>query len=153
MKAKLDESSPGYRALMQLLRTADAVWNASHGFFERWELSPSQFNILNLLHLNPEGLSQVDLSRELIMHRSNVTGLVDRLEKRGLVARMAGADRRTYRVQLTETGEKMIKEILPEYYEGAARVCEGISAERAEQVIRELEKVAENAKRIGKAGL
>src|ERR1035438_1816121 len=81
MRTRAGESHPGYQALMELLRTADTLWNASRVFFERWDLSPSQFNVLNLLHLNPEGLSQTDLSRQLIMHRSNLTGLVDRLEK------------------------------------------------------------------------
>ena len=151
MKVKLDDSHPGHRALMQLLRTADVVWNASHAFFEHWELSPSQFNVLNLLYLTPEGQSQIDLSRELIMHRSNVTGLVDRLEKRGLVARNAGVDRRTYRVVLTRAGQELMEEVLPRYYEGAVRVWEGLSEERAQEVIAELEIVARNAERIGKA--
>jgi MarR family 2-MHQ and catechol resistance regulon transcriptional repressor len=151
VKAKLPESRPGYRALMQLLRTADSVWNASHAFFEKWDLGPSQFNVLNLLYQSPEGLSQMDLSRELIMHRSNVTGLVDRLEKRGLVARKEGADRRTYRVVLTRAGREVMQEVLPRYYEGAVNVWEGLSEQRAEEVIRELESVARNAERIGKS--
>ena len=79
-------SSLRYRALLQLLRTSDTVWNASGAFFSRWELGPSQFNVLNLLY-GRKGLSQTELSRELIMHRSNVTGLVDRLEVRALVQR------------------------------------------------------------------
>ena len=85
MRPRANDQHPGYRALMELLRAADTVWNASRVFFERWDVSPSQFNVLNLLRLNRAGLSQSDLSRQLIMHRSNVTGLVDRLEKRGYV--------------------------------------------------------------------
>ena len=105
MRQRVDENHPGYRALMELLRSADTVWSASRVFFERWDLSPSQFNVLNLLRLNPAGLSQTDLSRELIMHRSNVTGLLDRLERRGLVARReVAADRRAYNVVLTPAG-------------------------------------------------
>lgn len=72
-----------YQALLQLLRTADCLWNASRVFFARWELSPSQFNVLNLLSDQPDGLSQIKLGCLLITHRSNVTGLVDRLERRG----------------------------------------------------------------------
>ena len=86
---------PRYPALLLLLRASEALWNASRVFFARWELSPSQFNVLNLLCDQPDGLSQVELSRQLIMHRSNVTGLVDRLETRGLVKRTENdADRR-----------------------------------------------------------
>ena len=149
MRTRLGEDHPGYRALMELLRTADAVWNSSRVFFERWDLSPSQFNVLNLLHLNPAGLSQTDLSRQLIMHRSNLTGLVDRLEKRDLVARReVAADRRAYSVVLTAAGSRLLLEILPRYYEDAARVWDRLSVRRAAELIADLQQVARNAQQI-----
>jgi DNA-binding MarR family transcriptional regulator len=149
MRTRLDETHPGYRALMQLLRTADTVWNASRVFFDRWNLSPSQFNVLNLLHYNPAGLSQTDLSRQLIMHRSNLTGLVDRLEKRALVARReVAADRRAYSVILTAAGTRLLRDILPRYYEEAARVWDRLPARRAAELIADLEQVAENAQQV-----
>jgi len=93
--------------LLQLLRTAEALWNASRVFFARWDLSPSQFNILNLLCGRPGGCTQSELSRSLIMHRSNVTGLVDRLEADGLVKRTDDpADRRAVRAEVTALGRK-----------------------------------------------
>ena len=149
MRTRLGEDHPGYRALMELLRTADTVWNASRAFFERWDLSPSQFNVLNLLHLNPAGLSQTDLSRQLIMHRSNLTGLVDRLEKRGLVARREVAtDRRAYSVVLTAAGARLLRDILPRYYEDAARVWDGLPVRRAAELVADLQQVARNAQHI-----
>ena len=149
MRLKADESHPGYQALMELLRTADTVWDASRVFFERWELSPSQFNVLNLLRLNPAGLSQTDLSRQLIMHRSNVTGLLDRLERRGLVARRdVAADRRAYNVVLTPAGVRLLRHILPRYYRDAARVWGRLPARRAAELIADLQQVARNSQRI-----
>jgi MarR family 2-MHQ and catechol resistance regulon transcriptional repressor len=149
MRTTADENHPGYRALMELLRTADTVWNASRVFFERWELSPSQFNVLNLLRDYPDGLSQTDLSRQLIMHRSNLTGLVDRLEKRGLVARReVAADRRAYSVVLTAAGSQLLSEILPRYYEEAARVWDRLPARRAAELIADLQQVAQNVQQI-----
>ena len=149
MRAKADENHPGYRALMELLRTADTVWNASRLFFEQWDLSPSQFNVLNLLHLSPEGLSQTELSRQLIMHRSNLTGLVDRLEKRGLVARReVAADRRAYSVVLTPAGTQLLREILPRYYAEAGRVWDRIPVQRAAGLIADLQQVARNVEQI-----
>ena len=149
MRTRVDESHPGYQALMELLRTADTLWNASRAFFERWDLSPSQFNVLNLLHLNPDGLSQTDLSRQLIMHRSNLTGLVDRLEKRGLVARReVAADRRAYSVVLTAAGTRLLRDILPRYYDEAARVWDRLPARRAAELIADLQQVARNAQHV-----
>jgi DNA-binding MarR family transcriptional regulator len=95
MTRKTPEDDPRYAALVELLRTAEVIWSASRVFFAGWKLSPSQFNVLNLLRLYPEGLSQTELSKFLVMHRSNVTGMVDQLENRGLALRRdVAADRR-----------------------------------------------------------
>jgi DNA-binding MarR family transcriptional regulator len=135
-----------YQALLQLLRTADAIWDASRNFFQQWDLSPSQFNILNLLHSNDEGLSQSELGRQLITHRSNVTGLVDRLEARGLVQRKdASADRRAYRVLVTKAGVQLMNQILPHYYRKADQVWAGVSRDRISELLSALGRVAQNA--------
>jgi DNA-binding MarR family transcriptional regulator len=131
MAATPSDSSQRHQALIQLLRTADILWEASRVFFARWELSPSQFNILNLLDGHPNGLSQTELGRELLTHRSNITGLVDRLEKRGLVRRNeAAGDRRAYRVVLASAGAHLLREIVPEYRKRADRVWDGIAPEK-----------------------
>ena len=83
------------------------------------------------------------------MHRSNVTGLVDRLEARGLVRRHASAnDRRAYRVVLTGAGRKLVEQILPHYYAAAERVWGDISATRARQLIDALNRVCANAEDV-----
>jgi MarR family 2-MHQ and catechol resistance regulon transcriptional repressor len=143
---------PRYQALIQLLRTTEGLWNASRIFFEQWDLSPSQFNVLNLLRNRPEGLSQVELSRELIMHRSNVTGLVDRLEARELLVRKASAtDRRVYCVLLTPKGRDLLKRVLPEYYRAAEEVWGTVKPDKAGQLVEELSIVGQNAERIAQS--
>jgi DNA-binding MarR family transcriptional regulator len=144
---------PRYAALLALLRTADALWNASRVFFARWDLGPSQFNVLNLIADRPAGLSQVELSRELLVHRSNVTGLVDRLEARGLVRRREQAgDRRAYRVRITPAGRTLMQEILPRYYEVAEAVWGEITAARAREVAAVLGQIAAQAGRLAGPG-
>src|SRR5436309_905146 len=136
---RADASQSRYQALIQVLRTADRIWNVSRLFFEHWDLSPSQFNILNLLQAHPGGLSQIELSRQLIMHRSNVTGLIDRLERRHLVQRKDLAnDRRAYRVVQTEAGVTLLKAILPYYYRRADEVWERLSPKRISQMTADL---------------
>jgi DNA-binding MarR family transcriptional regulator len=142
-----------YQATLQVLRTADTFWNTSRAFFQRWNISPSQFNVLNLLHGEPGGLSQTELSRQLIMHRSNVTGLVDRLEKRGLVLRQdVASDRRAYRVVLSPEGTELLKEILPEYHRGAEAVWDGLSAGEIAALLTALRKAAEKSAGIAVEG-
>jgi DNA-binding MarR family transcriptional regulator len=149
MKGQLLEPGPRYLALIGLLRTAETLWNASRVFFARWELSPSQFNILNLLDEQPGGCSQISLSRQLIMHRSNITGLVDRLESRGLVSREESPrDRRAFNVVLTPAGRKLVRAIQPHYYRAAEIVWGSVPVERARRMLAELEALSENATRV-----
>ena len=145
VKTKTASASARYQALLQLLRTSESLWNASRVFFDRWNLSPSQFNILNLLSLNPDGCTQVELSRLLIMHRSNITGLVDRLEKRHLLQRRDNPeDRRAYRVVLTPAGQKLIEKILPVYYAAAEEIWGNFPEARTKQLVGDLEKLSAN---------
>jgi DNA-binding MarR family transcriptional regulator len=143
-----EESRPGrrYQPLLQLLRTAETIWNASRLFFQQWDLSPSQFNILNLLRGSSEGLTQIDLSRELITHRSNITGLIDRLEKRGLAQRkISPFDRRVWRVSLTKEGTELIRDILPPYYRLIEQVWGDTPPAKADLIAKQLKHLATEA--------
>ena len=149
MTAKAPGPGLRYVALLQLLRTAEAVWNSSRIFFDRWDLSPSQFNVLNLLGDRPAGSTQSDLSRVLIMHRSNLTGLVDRLEARGLVRRREqDGDRRAWRVVLTPAGRRLLAGILPHYYAAADQVWGALPPARIRCLLDELDQLSRNADRL-----
>lgn len=144
---------PHYQATLGLLRAAEALWEGSRVFFERWKLSPSQFNILNLLVGEPNGMSQAELSRQLIMHRSNVTGLVDRMEKRKLLQRKeTPGDRRAYRVTLTERGRRLLNEILPHYHQAAEEIWGGISVGQANQIEATFDKLSKTVAQIAQRG-
>ena len=92
--------------------------------------------------------------RSLIMHRSNVTGLVDRLEARGLVQRRDSAhDRRAYRVVLTTAGKRLVQQILPRYYAAAEQVWGALPVARTHQLVSELTRVCANAEKVAADGL
>ena len=142
---------PRYEALLELLRTTEALWNASRVFFDQWELSPSQFNVLNVLRGKPEGVAQIELSRMLIMHRSNVTGLVDRLERRKLVMRKDNpSDRRVYHVSLTAAGRKLLEEILPVYYGMAEKIWGDCPAFQAREMAEALCRIRGNVEQLSR---
>lgn len=149
MNKKLDVESPRYQALLDLLRTAEGLWNACRIFFSRWDLSPSQFNVLNLLSDQPDGLIQSQISSLLIMHRSNATGLIDRLEKRGLVRRNASPDdRRAHRVILTSEGRKLLEKILPDYYRLAEQAWDDMPINQTRLLLDKLSQLNTNIGRI-----
>jgi DNA-binding MarR family transcriptional regulator len=152
MNANRGTPGPRYAALLQLFRTAETLWNTSRVFFARWDLSPSQFNILNLVVDLPDGINQAELSRQLLMHRSNVTGLVDRLEARRLVQRRdQEGDRRAYRVVLTPEGRELVKRILPHFYTVAEQVWGRFPTRRANQLVADLTRVGDNAQTLAAA--
>lgn len=127
--------TPQHRALLALLRTSNAIWDASRVFFSTWGLTAAQFNLMNLLAEAGVGRTQSELGRELLTHRSNVTGLVDRLEARGLVKRSdSGRDRRSWRVALTPEGRKLMDRVRPKYRAAAAVLTSGWSNQRAAEV-------------------
>jgi DNA-binding MarR family transcriptional regulator len=103
--------------------------------------------VLNLLADHPEGLSQTELGRQLIMHRSNLTGLVDILERRWLVERLdLAGDRRAYRVVLTRPGTRLVRQIRPRYFRGAEQVAAHLSPEQAAALAAGLRQMALNAR-------
>lgn len=146
MRSQKTEPNPRYEALIGLLRASESLWNASRVFFARWDLGPSQFNVLKLLHDQPEGCTQTELSRALLVHRSNITGLLNRLERRKLIARRDSAtDRRAYRVLLTAAGRKQVRSVLPHYHRAAAQVWGDLPEKRARQIVADLDQVSRNA--------
>jgi MarR family transcriptional regulator, organic hydroperoxide resistance regulator len=79
---------------------------------EEFELSPVQCHVLHLIE--PERpLPMGRLAETLGCDASNVTGLVDRLEARGLIERRPSADdRRVKVIQLTPTGSRLRAQLL-----------------------------------------
>lgn len=94
--------------IVQAVRTSNALLRASRRVFKPFGITEVQFNVLNVLEEQPDGVSQRELSDILVVDRSNVTGLIDRMEKAGWVQRLAvPGDRRAYRVKLTGSGRRL----------------------------------------------
>ena len=78
----------------------------------RFDTTLPRFDLMSQLWRYPQGLKMNELSRHLMVTGGNVTGIVDLLEKEGLVERSAEpADRRAYRVRLTRAGRKAFAEM------------------------------------------
>lgn len=123
----------------QVVRTSGRLLRASRRFFRPYGLSEAQFNVLNLLRLHPPGMIQRDLGDALLVDRSNVTGLVDRLEKLGWVRREATeGDRRAFRVVMTEAGAELMARVLPAYEAEVRRLVADLGAKRASRLLEEL---------------
>jgi MarR family transcriptional regulator, organic hydroperoxide resistance regulator len=77
---------------------------------QEFDLAPQQMIALRILGAGPRKMGE--LAQTLFCDNSNVTGIVDRLEERGLVRReSAEGDRRVKLLVLTDEGEKLRVEI------------------------------------------
>jgi DNA-binding MarR family transcriptional regulator len=73
----------------------------------------ARFDLLASLHRH-DGQTLAALSRDLLVTAGNVTGLVDRAERDGVVERRPDpSDRRLARVWLTDEGRTLIRDLLP----------------------------------------
>ena len=81
------------------------------------------FDVLVQLHATPhKRLSMTELASAVLLSKSGLTRLVDRIEEAGLVQRAAApGDRRSLLIVLTSTGEKMLKRAAPIHEDGIRR--------------------------------
>jgi DNA-binding MarR family transcriptional regulator len=78
------------------------------------DLSTSQYNVLRILRGSPEGLTSGEIGERTIARDPDITRLVDRLVKRGLVKRLRSkTDRRVVQVEITPKGRDLLDELDP----------------------------------------
>jgi DNA-binding MarR family transcriptional regulator len=129
-----------------VMATADAFLRESQRLFRPFGLTAAQYNVLNVLAPQAAGMSQRELSDYLVVDRSNVTGLLDRMEKAGWVQRADDpADRRIYRVTLTPSGRNLWRKVEPRYRAVVDQVTRGVTAKRMAECIVLLDQLAASA--------
>lgn len=105
-------------------------------------LTASQFNTLLVLRMAGEaGLRMSEIGERLVVTRSNVTRLVDGLERQGLVARGEHADRRATVVRLTSAGAKLVARTLPGHRRRLAELTDCLSRTEKQTLVRLLSKL------------
>jgi len=106
-------------AFLNLLRTHCALAEEPFQLFKSEGLSSPLHNILRILKgSEPEGLPSLEIAKRMVTRVPDITRLVDRLEKLGLVKReRSESDRRVVRVRITSKGSKKIERIRPNLLE------------------------------------
>lgn len=90
-----------------LAKAYQRSWGLLREEIEPYDLTPQQFGLLAFLW-QQDGLTQVEISEKGQIDRSTVGGLIDRLEKNGLLERRQHPqDRRAYKIYLTEHGREL----------------------------------------------
>ncbi len=104
-------SSREDEALVSLQRTADQLhWRLTE-MLKPHGLSPTQYNALRILRgAKDEGRACSEIAERMINRDPDITRLVDRLERRGLVVRSReGRDRRVITTRITPAGLALLE--------------------------------------------
>jgi DNA-binding MarR family transcriptional regulator len=129
-------------AVASLVRTADLATLESGRLLGRHGLSPASFQVLMALRGVSGPLSPSEIGRRLLVTRGTVTGLLDSLEKRGLVSRSGHpSDRRMVLVAATPAAASLLERLLPEHQALQRRILEPLSVQDQEALTDLLDRI------------
>ena len=95
-------SSPEEVAHLEMMRTMETLSHRFAQVLKAEDLSSTQYNVLRILRGAPEGLPCGEIGNRVGTRDSDITRLLDRLEKRGLISRCRESkDRRTVWTRIT----------------------------------------------------
>lgn len=107
------ESSRFLPVIRELVRCYQAFERFSDTHIRSLGLTPPQFDIIATLG-NTTGMRFKELGEKTLCTKGTLTGIVDRLEEKKLVRRVAcSEDGRGQVVQLTTAGEKVFQKVFP----------------------------------------
>jgi DNA-binding MarR family transcriptional regulator len=138
---------------MGLVRTIGLLERVMQPQFARFGISGSQWAALRTLQrAEAEGRSSLritDLSERLLIRPPSVTGVIDRLERSGLVARDASPDDlRTRRVRLTAGGRRLVRQVTGVYGEQVDRALAGLRSPDQQELHRLLERLCGHLEKL-----
>jgi DNA-binding MarR family transcriptional regulator len=108
-KHRQEHACPEEAAALDLLRTSDLLSRGPLQVLKNEDLSGTQYNVLRILRGAPEGLPCGEIASRMITRDPDVTRLLDRLEKRGLISRCRETkDRRTVMTRIAPPGLKLL---------------------------------------------
>lgn len=147
MEADLARRYPGADKLatecvVNLIRTQGLLAAELNGRFRRFGLTGSTFNVLMILDGAPEPLSPHQLGERLLVTRGTVTGLLDTLQRQGLIRRIPHPDdRRMLLIELTETGRTLLGTVWRMHFPAQTEMVSVLSDTEKETLVRLLGKL------------
>ncbi|MCB9033172.1 MAG: MarR family transcriptional regulator [Chitinophagales bacterium] len=132
-----------------LITTASMVDKLANCILKNFDLTHIQFNILKILFgaaNNNEQVTPGDISKRLMFASSDLTRLLDRLEKKDLITREVDpTNRRKININITEKGELLVLEYMPIMHQATNNFFEAyISENDREIMIKALEVIQKN---------
>jgi DNA-binding MarR family transcriptional regulator len=107
------EDSLGFQVNM----TANAMKNRFNAFLKPYGLTSEQYVIMKSIHENPD-ISPTQLAQITFKDKTTLTRMIQTMVKHDLLVRLPkDEDKRAYRLQWSQKGEKIMQSILPQTHE------------------------------------
>jgi DNA-binding MarR family transcriptional regulator len=132
---------------LHLLRTATDLSVALDACLQQHALLQGRWWVLILL-MREENVSAApsELADKAGVTRATMTGLLDGLERDGLVERLSDEqDRRRYTIRLTAAGQAKLDEVMPDYYQRVRRLMQPLDENQRRQFIELLDLILAGA--------
>jgi DNA-binding MarR family transcriptional regulator len=129
MDARLtDDHHESLRLWLRLLTCTHLVdTQVRKALAKEFKTTLPRFDLMAQLERAPQGLQMGELSRRMLVTGGNVTGIVDQLERGGLLVRTEDpADRRAYLVKLTKEGRRLFAQMAAEHETWIVKLFSGI---------------------------
>jgi DNA-binding MarR family transcriptional regulator len=128
----------GVLSWLRLARVYHKIDSASARHFHDYGLSTAQFDVLAQIGA-AEGITQQELAGALLVTKGNISQLLDRMERLGLVRRCQ--EGRTNTLFLTEPGRKLFDTIVPAQEALVAELFAPLSSDEQFQLLALLRKL------------
>ena len=136
------------KAVMALMRAADAARREMVQALAPYEITLQQFNVLIILrHVGSEGLPTLEVAARLVEQTPGITRLMNTLVAKRYIRRLRSKqDQRQQLCSLTNDGVRLIDKVLPQIRASQARVVRPIDQEDLDQFIELLSKITPKQK-------
>jgi len=144
---KRDPASLETRVFVALLRAAERLSQDAEQLVKEQGLTGTQYNVLRILRgSEPAGLPCKGISDRMISHDPDMTRLLDRMEKRGLITRERQFDdRRVVKTRITSEGLDILRKLDAPVQDLHRRQFRNISGDRLKVLAAALEEILQKA--------
>ncbi|HAV37546.1 MarR family winged helix-turn-helix transcriptional regulator [Telluria sp. B2] len=109
----------------------------------QYGLTHAQFDIIATLG-NTSGMNYKELGERTLITKGTLTGVIERLEQKGLVLRERSLDdKRSYFVRLTDSGDAVFRDVFPKVIDHGKQLFAGFSDAEFDEVDGALRKLRE----------
>jgi MarR family transcriptional regulator, 2-MHQ and catechol-resistance regulon repressor len=122
--------------VLNIIQTANKLSPFLNRDLKELALTSVQLNVLLLLkETEGQGLTLSEIGRRLLVSKPNITGLIDRIERKGFIERNTTDDRRVTIVKLTGQGMDLLEHIAPQHQKMLAELTRGLDEEKKRNLI------------------